>query len=129
MRTNLSRFTVSFSDLAWESVLPHAEIPIFPRADEVGLYLATYAERYLPAHVLRLGHRVVRAVREGDGGDVRWTVHWAKERWVFTLLCSNLVLRTQAVNQIHKMAKQIPKLLIYSSLHPGSLPAPIYPRF
>ncbi|OQE41021.1 hypothetical protein PENCOP_c005G00652 [Penicillium coprophilum] len=43
MRTNLSRFTVAFSDLAWESVIPD-DPPIFPQTTQVGEYLACYAE-------------------------------------------------------------------------------------
>ncbi|KGO68263.1 FAD-dependent pyridine nucleotide-disulfide oxidoreductase [Penicillium italicum] len=45
MRTNLSRFTVAFSDLDWESVIPEADVPIFPQARQVGEYLTCYAER------------------------------------------------------------------------------------
>ncbi|KAJ5493985.1 FAD-dependent pyridine nucleotide-disulfide oxidoreductase [Penicillium fimorum] len=80
MRTNLSRFTVAFSDLAWESVIPDAEVPIFPQATQVGEYLACYAERYVPAHVLRLGSRVVRTIRRvEDGGDAKWNIQWIEE--------------------------------------------------
>ncbi|KAF7170364.1 hypothetical protein CNMCM5623_002787 [Aspergillus felis] len=78
MRTNLSRFTVSFSDLAWESVLGTADVPMFPQAWQVGRYLETYAERYLPDEVVRLGCEVVRAVREVVGGRPRWTVQWVQ---------------------------------------------------
>ncbi|OJJ49799.1 hypothetical protein ASPZODRAFT_22518 [Penicilliopsis zonata CBS 506.65] len=74
MRTNLSRFTVAFSDLAWESVLGEDTlVPLFPRARQVGRYLETYAERYVPAESIRLGHRVVNTVRD-DQGSIRWTV-------------------------------------------------------
>ncbi|KAF7113584.1 hypothetical protein CNMCM5793_002940 [Aspergillus hiratsukae] len=78
MRTNLSRFTVSFSDLAWESVLGAVDVPMFPQAWQVGRYLETYAERYLSAEVVRLGCEVVRAVREVAGGRPRWTVQWVQ---------------------------------------------------
>lgn len=88
MRTNLSRFTVAFSDLAWESVdiqdygNETGEVPMFPRAWQVGRYLAKYAERYLsPNHgrdILRLGQRVLRTTRETGSERVRnrWTVEW-----------------------------------------------------
>lgn len=83
MRTNLSRFSVAFSDLSWESVIPDADIPIFPQARQVGEYLACYAERYVPAHVLRLGCRVIRTIRRvGGGGDPKWNVQWVQERYV-----------------------------------------------
>jgi hypothetical protein len=81
MRTNLSRFTVSFSDLAWESVLGSTDVPMFPQAWQVGSYLETYAERYLPDQVVRLGCEVVRAVREVEGGRPRWTVQWVQRRY------------------------------------------------
>lgn len=78
MRTNLSRFTVGFSDLAWESVLGDKEVvPMFPRAWQVGLYLERYADRYVPSEVVRLGCEVLRTVR-GEGG---WWVEW-RERYV-----------------------------------------------
>ncbi|KAI2689768.1 hypothetical protein CBS147355_219 [Penicillium roqueforti] len=80
MRTNLSRFSVAFSDLSWESVIPDADIPIFPQARQIGEYLACYAERYVPAHVLRLGCRVIRTIRRvGGGGDPKWNVQWVQE--------------------------------------------------
>jgi cation diffusion facilitator CzcD-associated flavoprotein CzcO len=83
MRTNLSRFTVAFSDLAWGSVFPGADLPLFPRASQVGRYLASYAERYIPRDVLRLGHRVVRTERSvRDRKALKWTVQWVKERFV-----------------------------------------------
>jgi hypothetical protein len=55
MRTNLSRFTVAFSDLAWSSVdLSDTDskatftptLPIFPKAWQVGRYLAEYAQKF-----------------------------------------------------------------------------------
>lgn len=88
MRTNLSRFTVGFSDFAWESVLGGGgggteKLPMFPQAWQVGKYLECYAERYLPEGALRLGCRVVRTVREMQGGRrgrARWVVQWVCER-------------------------------------------------
>ena len=85
MRTNLSRFTVAFSDLAWESVIPDADVPVFPQARQVGEYLAYYTERYIPTCVLRLGCRVVKTIRKvEDGGDPKWNVQWVQERYVGT---------------------------------------------
>ncbi|KAL2006047.1 hypothetical protein VTN00DRAFT_9701 [Thermoascus crustaceus] len=85
MRTNLSRFTVGFSDLAWESVFgtEDASLSLFPQAWQVGRYLEKYAERYIPPSVVRLGCRVVTTVRESemgkdcdDGDKRRWMVQW-----------------------------------------------------
>ncbi|KAJ5682391.1 hypothetical protein N7462_005556, partial [Penicillium macrosclerotiorum] len=44
MRTNLSRFTVAFSDFSWESVMRDSDIPMFPQAYQVGKYLAAYTK-------------------------------------------------------------------------------------
>lgn len=80
MRTNLSRFTVAFSELSWESALGSADVPMFPQARQVGQYLAAYTARYIPAHVLRLGHCVVNAERlEGKDDNSRWRVSWKRE--------------------------------------------------
>ncbi|KAJ5166935.1 FAD-dependent pyridine nucleotide-disulfide oxidoreductase [Penicillium canariense] len=81
MRTNLSRFTVAFSDLSWESALgDDADIPMFPQARQVGQYLATYSNRYIPQDVMRLGHRVVKTERSvGTDTASRWRVSWIGE--------------------------------------------------
>ena len=82
MRTNLSRYTVAFSDLAWESVIEDsAEIPMFPQAWQVGRYLEKYTERFLPRGVVRLGERVVRTTRATEDDDVEgwWTVEWVTD--------------------------------------------------
>ncbi|CAO2648764.1 Nn.00g097130.m01.CDS01 [Neocucurbitaria sp. VM-36] len=55
MRTNLSRYTVAFSDLSWTSVNLSDPLtgpsspdppPTFPKAWQVGRYLETYAQRF-----------------------------------------------------------------------------------
>ncbi|KAF2831870.1 hypothetical protein CC86DRAFT_82469 [Ophiobolus disseminans] len=55
MRTNLSRFTVAFSDLAWSSVdswqtnsgvALNTKPPMFPKAWQVGQYLEAYARKF-----------------------------------------------------------------------------------
>lgn len=76
MRTNLSRFTVSFSDLSWESVIGD-DVPMFPRASQVGEYLETYMQYYIPPEALKLGCKVVGTERrtvDGEGGC--WRVEW-----------------------------------------------------
>ncbi|KAB8255600.1 hypothetical protein BDV32DRAFT_154106 [Aspergillus pseudonomiae] len=81
MPTNQSRFTVTFSDLAWESVIDGPDIPMFPQAWQAGKYLQTYAERYIPQEALRLGHKVVRSTRETSGSSrPSWTIQWILER-------------------------------------------------
>ncbi|KAJ5744657.1 hypothetical protein N7533_009527 [Penicillium manginii] len=77
MRTNLSRFTVAFSDLAWESVIEDDDIPIFPQASQVGQYLASYAQRYIPKDAFRLGSYVRQTKRlVQPGSSTKWRVFW-----------------------------------------------------
>ncbi|KAL3468251.1 hypothetical protein BJX64DRAFT_87328 [Aspergillus heterothallicus] len=84
MRTNISRFSVAFSDLSWESVLGSGEgdVPMFPRAWQVRKYLEKYARTYVPEGVIRLGRTVVKTVRTGklEGTGARWEVQWVDER-------------------------------------------------
>lgn len=65
--TNLSRYTVGFSDLDWKSVkLDPADetqqVPLFPKAWQVNRYLLAYAEK-LPQDTIKLGHRVMKTER------------------------------------------------------------------
>lgn len=91
MRTNLSRFTVAFSDLSWESVLKDVDIPMFPQACQVGQYLKAYAERYIPKDVLRLGSFIRHTKRtiESDSSTrstgTKWRVFWDKNRYAYLL--------------------------------------------
>jgi hypothetical protein len=75
MRTNLSRFTVAFSDLSWSSVdlshpatvAPSASTPpVFPKAWQVGRYLTKYAEKFgVDAHII-FNKKVVDAYLQDD---------------------------------------------------------------
>ncbi|KAL5342280.1 hypothetical protein BJX70DRAFT_356372 [Aspergillus crustosus] len=81
MRTNLSRFSVAFSDLSWETALGKEDVPVFPRAWEVRRYLEKYAQVFVPDEYIRLGARVLRTTRwrDGDESDARWVVEWVDE--------------------------------------------------
>lgn len=70
MRTNLSRFTVAFSDLAWTSVnfssptnapSSPANVPMFPKAWQVGQYLARYAQKFGVDSKVMYNKRITRA--------------------------------------------------------------------
>ncbi|KAK5120220.1 hypothetical protein LTR85_006426 [Meristemomyces frigidus] len=75
--TNLSRFTVAFSDLDWRSVdLPSRDggklrngvshtgsPPMFPKAWQVNRYLQAYKQKFVPDGVLHYECEVVKAVR------------------------------------------------------------------
>lgn len=67
MRTNLSRYTVSFSDMSWSAAnlsdpltgsTPSGSLPMFPKAWQVGRYLEAYVKRFLPDNAVRLNRRV-----------------------------------------------------------------------
>ncbi|KAJ4370741.1 hypothetical protein N0V83_005262 [Neocucurbitaria cava] len=68
MRTNLSSFTVAFSDLSWASVDTSDPVPapdsfttLFPKAWQVGRYLETYAHRFGVHPNIIFNQRVVHA--------------------------------------------------------------------
>lgn len=65
MRTNQSRHTVSFSDLAWPPTSP-----AFPKAWQVGQYLQQYVKKY-PGYDIRTGAHVVKTQNQ----DNKWNVH------------------------------------------------------
>lgn len=82
MRTNLSRFTVAFPDLAWDSVdlsdpatgAKHSGAPpMFPPAWQVGRYLESYARKFLTPGIIRYNRRVTFAELQG-GLDSKWNV-------------------------------------------------------
>lgn len=85
MPTNLSRFTVAFSDLDWDSVVD--DVPVFPRASQVCRYLNCYADRYIPKEVLRLGCKVVATTRKVDNERVKWNVKWLQDRYALSTQC------------------------------------------
>lgn len=75
--TNLSRFTVAFSDLDWRSVnldskhgsdihngtTGSGNPPMFPKAWHVNRYLMAYRRKFISEDVLHYGCEVVKAVR------------------------------------------------------------------
>lgn len=85
MRTNLSRFTVAFTDLPWQSVpldedggfSSASTPPMFPKAHQVGLYLEEYARRFIPEGVITCNRRVAEIKLEGT--PPKWTVSSRQE--------------------------------------------------
>jgi hypothetical protein len=70
MRTNLSRFTVGFSDLSWSSVdlsdpvtgsVSPSTPPMFPKAWQVGRYLEKYTEKFGLESVIFFNRKVINA--------------------------------------------------------------------
>lgn len=85
MPTNLSRYTITFSDLSWKSVnledgsgtIPQTQyVPMFPKAWQVGRYLETYTRRYLPPKALKLNCNVTGAELVQDDGKQIWRLTW-----------------------------------------------------
>ncbi|TKA82142.1 hypothetical protein B0A49_00200 [Cryomyces minteri] len=91
MPTNLSRYTVAFSDLAWESVnVQKGEIrtssaklkpvPMFPKAWMVGRYLQAYTRKNIPEGVIHLGRTVRSAEKTYRNGGEMWKIGWHDAR-------------------------------------------------
>ncbi|KAK4547961.1 hypothetical protein LTR36_010680 [Oleoguttula mirabilis] len=89
--TNLSRFTVAFSDLDWRSVnlqsthdsgvrkrmQETSSPPMFPKAWQVNRYLEAYKQKYIPDGVLHHQHEVVKAERAkplAQGANPFWRI-------------------------------------------------------
>ena len=89
--TNLSRFTVGFSDLDWRDLdlrskrIPELacgdgvldEVPIFPKAWQANRYLEEYRKRYVSDGVIKLGTRVTRATRHSSHGEESSSPSWS----------------------------------------------------
>ncbi|KAF2172982.1 hypothetical protein M409DRAFT_62619 [Zasmidium cellare ATCC 36951] len=84
--TNLSRFSVAFSDLDWNSVqlngtsnghdqngaMQNPKTPLFPKAWQVNKYLEAYRAKYIPQGTIRLRHEIIKAERLGQDGRPAW---------------------------------------------------------
>ncbi|KAL4978319.1 hypothetical protein BDW66DRAFT_158137 [Aspergillus desertorum] len=87
MRTNLSRFSVAFSDLAWETALEDG-VPVFPYAWEVRKYLEKYTETYIPEQCMRLGKRVSSVSRRENRSRAQERAGWAGWEFDFLVVAS-----------------------------------------
>ncbi|PVF95110.1 FAD/NAD(P)-binding domain-containing protein [Serendipita vermifera] len=78
MPTNLSKHTISFSGLSWDSLSSDhdMEIPMFPKAHQVGKYLQQYANKYIPTNHLNLNCEVLHAFRDRSDNIGKWRVEW-----------------------------------------------------
>ncbi|KAI9890475.1 MAG: hypothetical protein M1814_003959 [Vezdaea aestivalis] len=89
MRVNISRYVIGFSDLAWDAIgetatLPskgsgsatadNPHVPLFPKAWQAGLYLETYAKRYIPTDRIKLNCNVLAANLLPRG---TWHISWS----------------------------------------------------
>ncbi|KAF2094086.1 hypothetical protein NA57DRAFT_47139 [Rhizodiscina lignyota] len=105
MPTNLSRFTVSFSDLAWQSMNLTREpdgtngsngnngaLPLYPKAWQVGRYLEEYAKRYIPPDSLKLGCKVQHARKATEGDKEKWHLQWIGDQQIHDAMFDHLIV-------------------------------------
>lgn len=104
MPTNISRYTCSFSDLAWESVdlkddnvKKSDALPMFPKARHMKRYLQTYAERYIPSEYVGTGCTVVEASQVENDHGVHWSVRWEGPPGKFKSACKREAGSCQAI--------------------------------
>ncbi|PPJ53693.1 hypothetical protein CBER1_00854 [Cercospora berteroae] len=57
--TNLSRFTVAFSDLDWNAIGLDS-VPMFPKAWQVNQYLEAYRTKNIPSDCFRFRHHITK---------------------------------------------------------------------
>lgn len=57
--TNLSRFTVAFSDLDWNAIGLDS-VPMFPKAWQVNQYLEAYRTKNVPSDCFRFRHHITK---------------------------------------------------------------------
>ncbi|TAQ87331.1 hypothetical protein B7494_g4370 [Chlorociboria aeruginascens] len=74
MSTNLSQFTVCFSDLAWETLELQPAANIFPKAWQVNRYLEYYARKFIPAGVISFQTQVKNAEQIHADGRSKWEI-------------------------------------------------------
>ena len=78
MPTNLSRFTVGFSDLSWESMrFNNKSPPMFPKAWQVEEYLEEYTRRYLPKDIVSLRSEVTSIEKTQEHSKTRWRLRYS----------------------------------------------------
>jgi len=98
MRTNLSKFTVAFSDSAWDvdpdsggsnclvgeinggnGVKKDEFVGMFPLAWQVGNYLTRYSKKYIPDGTILFNSNVIR-IEKSDDRTGSWLVSWSKQK-------------------------------------------------
>ncbi|KAI4143586.1 MAG: hypothetical protein LQ340_006952 [Diploschistes diacapsis] len=78
MPTNLSRYSVAFSDLSWEGMrFGNRPPPMFPKAWQVQEYLEEYAKRYIPKEAVSLRTEVKFADRILEHSKTVWKIKYS----------------------------------------------------
>lgn len=134
--TNLSRFTVGFSDLDWNSVDFHNDEvegpqnsmadtmvpPMFPKAWMANEYLETYRRRYIPNGVIHCDREIVRVERLSESWRITITDKERHEETLdfdFLIMASGFFARPRLVQWnvpgLSKAASKLPVKTIHSS--------------
>ena len=70
MRTNLSKYSCTFSDFPWPP-----NTPMFPTVVQVGKYFSSYVQKFLKPGVLSLGCKVTDVERSDSNN--KWMITWS----------------------------------------------------
>ena len=134
--TNLSRFTVGFADLDWNSVdfedgkkagstnsvSKSMKPPMFPKAWMANRYLETYRAKYIPEDVVKCNREVINAERVGE----KWKIaikdkqeHTETQEFDYLVMASGFFARPRLVEQDvpspTKGSSTLPVRIIHSS--------------
>jgi hypothetical protein len=74
MQTNLSKFTVCFSDQSWDSVDLERHVGLYPKAWQVNQYLKRYVDEFIPLELIRFNTEVIKIEKKVSGRDQ--TTQW-----------------------------------------------------
>ncbi|KAK5175386.1 uncharacterized protein LTR77_000525 [Saxophila tyrrhenica] len=134
--TNLSRFTVGFSDLDWKNVDYGEDCkdltrvsqtnahkpPMFPKAWMANRYLEMYRKKYIPDSVIHFGIEVHKVEQSGSGWDVT-AIHGEGEvkchHFDYLIMASGFFAKPRSIEQsVAGMSNGTPDLpvrIIHSS--------------
>ncbi|CCN36254.1 putative Flavin-containing monooxygenase [Vibrio nigripulchritudo SO65] len=90
MRTNTARMVTRFSDLDHD-----ADVPIFPRNDQIKQYLTRYLEHFGLARFVSLN----TSLRSVDRLDNRWKLTFEGDQGIFSKQFDKVVIATGAFNR------------------------------
>ncbi|KAK3052215.1 hypothetical protein LTR09_006807 [Extremus antarcticus] len=134
--TNLSRFTVGFSDLDWNSVnyqddhgkstengsADDIKPPMFPKAWMANKYLETYRKKYVPDGIIHCGIEVVKAEQKTPGWAITSKDREGKEKaqaFDYLIMASGFFARPRSIEQnvpgLEKGISHLPVQVIHSS--------------
>lgn len=135
--TNISKFSVGFSDFRWENLdfatneqngssKPH-KVPMFPKAWQVNRYLEAYRSKYIPGHVFNFNSEVIRVERaDAESTSSPWKVTIRDEQSVekikhfdFLLLASGFFSKPRPLGLNVTVDSELHVKPIHSSQYKG----------